>query len=65
MQNITNDLDVLGESLLWNKIHRIKYLPGLILCVIAISLTVMAAPADLDPLSAAAARLFLVLMAPI
>jgi len=49
MRNITNALGALGESLLWNKLHRIKYLPGLMLCVISISLTVMAAPADLDP----------------
>ncbi|CAN5781670.1 hypothetical protein BH24ACI1_BH24ACI1_06350 [soil metagenome] len=26
MRNITNALGALGESLLWNKLHRIKYL---------------------------------------
>ena len=47
MRNITNDLDALGESLLWSKLHRIRYLLCLMLCVIAISLTVIATPADL------------------
>ncbi len=49
MRNITNALGALGESLLWNKLHRIKYLPGLMLCIIGIGLIVIAAPADLDP----------------
>ncbi|MBC7909165.1 MAG: hypothetical protein H7Y30_01610, partial [Pyrinomonadaceae bacterium] len=49
MRSITNALDALGESLLWNGLHRIKYLPCLMLCLIGMSLTVIAAPSNLDP----------------
>lgn len=49
MQNITNALEALGEPLLWTELRRIMYLPGLMLCVIGISLTVIAAPSNLDP----------------
>lgn len=49
MRDITNVLGAPDELLLFNKLHEIKYLPGLILSVIAIGLTVIAAPADLDP----------------
>jgi len=49
MRSLTSTLDSLGESLLWNQLRRINYLPGLMLCVIFISLTVIAAPSDLDP----------------
>ncbi len=49
MQSITNALEAFGKSLLWNGLHRIKYLPCLMLCVIGMSLTVIAAPSDLDP----------------
>ncbi|HEY0428620.1 MAG TPA: FG-GAP-like repeat-containing protein, partial [Pyrinomonadaceae bacterium] len=48
MRNTTNALDASGESLLWNKLHRIRYLLGLMLCVTGISLNVSAAPSDLD-----------------
>jgi len=33
----------------WNKLHKIKCLLGLVLCIGSISLTVIAAPTDLDP----------------
>lgn len=49
MRNITNVLDTFGKSLLLDKLHRIKYLLGLILCAVSVSSTVVAAPADLDP----------------
>jgi uncharacterized delta-60 repeat protein len=49
MRSKTNALDARGESLLWNTLHRSKYLPGLLLCLIGMSLTVIAAPSNLDP----------------
>ncbi len=49
MRNTTNASDAPGKSLLWDKLNRISYLPGLMLCIIGISLTVAAAaPSRLD-----------------
>lgn len=44
MRNITNALEALGESL-----NKLKYVPELMLCLIVMSLTVIAAPSNLDP----------------
>lgn len=49
MRSITNAPEALGESLLWKRLHRSRYVPGLMLCLIGLSVTVIAAPSDLDP----------------
>lgn len=49
MRNITNILNALGEALLCNNLHKIKYSLCLMLCITGIGLTAIAAPSDLDP----------------
>jgi uncharacterized delta-60 repeat protein len=49
MRSITNTLKALGEPLYWNTLQSCVYLPALMLCLTGISLTVSAAPSDLDP----------------
>jgi hypothetical protein len=49
MRDITKASNASGESFLRHKLYRIKYLPGLLLCVAGLSLMVAAAPSNLDP----------------
>ena len=42
------NLSFIGEFSLRNRFHKINFLSGIILCVLGISLTVAAAPSDLD-----------------
>jgi len=44
-----NALNSSGEALLSGRLHNIKCLLGLLLCIAGINLTVTAAPSDLDP----------------
>ncbi len=49
MRSLSNVSGAFGESLLRNQLQRFKRLPVLMLCLVCVSLTVIAAPSDLDP----------------